>query len=196
MKTNKQKYKETFSSLTCIEPIVMEERKMQKQNKFSMAFTVCALILVLSGGTICYANDIGGIKTIINGWFHGEKIQVNAVKKDGIGYDFYKDGEEEPFMGGGGVTYDEFGNEVPLSAEDVLENSSKVIEKQADGKVVLYDHDLSIDITDYLKDGKAKLIVVNHGTTTYWNIEVDDYSTSFSTYLEEPDDVDEYVAVQ
>lgn len=196
MKTNKQKYKETFSSLTCIEPIVVEERKMQKQHKFSIALAACAFMLVLGGGTICYANDIGGIKTIINGWFHGEPVQVKAVKNDEIGYEFYKEGEEEPFMGGGGVAFDKFGNEIPLSAEDVFENSSQTIDKQPDGKVFLYDHDLAIDITDYLKDGKAKLIVVNEGKTTYWDIEVDDQSSSFSTYLNAPDDVDEYVPIQ
>ena len=125
MKTNKQKYKDTFASLTCIEPIKVEEKTMKKQHKISLAFAMSALVLVLSGGTICYANDVGGIRTIVTSWFEGKQTQIEAVDDGDLGYKlFIKKNEDEPFMGGGGVAF-ENGKEVKLSAEDVLEANAR-----------------------------------------------------------------------
>ena len=64
-----------------------------------------ALVLVLSGGTICYANDVGGIRTIVTSWFEGKQTQIEAVDDGDLGYNFYKENEDEPFMGGGGVAF-------------------------------------------------------------------------------------------
>ncbi len=195
MKTNKQKYKDTFASLTCIEPIKVEEKTMKKQHKISLAFAMSVLVLVLSGGTICYANDVGGIRTIVTSWFEGKQTQIEAVDDGDLGYNFYKDNEDEPFMGGGGVAF-ENGKEVKLSAEDVLEANARYVDKKEDGTIMLYDHDLALDITNYIKDGQAKLIVSREGEDVYWNIEVDDNSVSVETNPNKPLDADQYVRVQ
>ena len=61
---------------------------------------------------------------------------------------------------------------------------------------MVYDHDLALDITDYIKDGQAKLIVSREGEDIYWNIEVDDNSVSVETNPNKPLDADQYVRVQ
>ncbi len=194
MKTNKEKYKSTFSSLSCIAPISVEEKPMKKQHQYSLAFA-CALVLVLGTGTICYASDVGGIRTLVTGWIRGEQKQVEAVDNGGPGYEFYKDGEDVPFMGGGGVAIDDDGSETKLPAQDVMEVNSQYIEKKEDGSVWIFDHEFSRDITDLLENGKAKIIVNRQGADTYWDIEVEEYSITYQISPYAPEDEKEYVRI-
>lgn len=85
---------------------------------------------MLGTGTICYASDVGGILTLVTGWIHGEQKQVEAVDNGGPGYEFYKDGEDVPFMGGDGVAIDDDGSEIKLPAQDVMEVNSQYVEKK------------------------------------------------------------------
>lgn len=189
----KETYKKAFEPVQCIAPIQVEEKTMKKRKtKLYFGLACSVLVLVLGGGTLCYAEDIGGIRTQIEGWFQGKKEKIVAVPNETIGYEFYKEGESEPFMGGGGVEYDVFGREIALSAEDVLENNATSIEIQ-DGKVMLYDHELTFDITEYIKNGKAKVCIIRNNQKYFWDIEVNDSSIQYQIDVNPPKNLENYI---
>lgn len=190
----KERYKKAFEPVQCIAPIQVEEINMKKRNsKLYFALACSAFVLIFGGGTLCYAQDIGGFRTQIEGWFHGKKEKIEAVPNETIGYEFYKEGETEPFMGGGGVEYDAFGREIELSAEDVFENNAATSIEVQDGKVMLYDHELTFDITDYLKNGKAKVSITRDNQKYFWDIEVNDSSIQYQISIHPPKNSENYV---
>lgn len=157
----KRRYKKAFSEIHIPQSVEMDygmERKNSMTNwiqKHAIAFG--AALVLLGSGTAAYAADLGGIRTNVQMWINGEQKEVEAVPNGDGGYEFYEPGSDTPFAGGGGVEYDQFGNEHPLSAQDVAENMGPNLENR-DGRFYLIEKDREWDITDYLNDdGEAYL---------------------------------------
>ena len=131
-----------------------EKAQMNKKTVFKgfsrMAAAIAVACLVLGAGGICYAADVGGIRTKLDLWLNGEKNQV-YVNADGQGFSWTDDSGE--WHGFGGMTVDEDGNTTPMSAEELagmVNNEASL--KLVDGRIMLYYKNLSFDVTDMISD--------------------------------------------
>ena len=91
-----------------------EDKKMKKTTflgltRAAAAVAVCTAVFGVGG--ICYAADVGGIRTKIEIWRYGEKSEVE-VEADGMGYTWTDENGENG--GFGGVIMDENGNDVKI----------------------------------------------------------------------------------
>ena len=154
--TNKEKYQRTFSTLHASPDILTEVKEMKTNHKVyigKLAAVCVAAVMVLALASVAYAADLGGIRQTVQIWLRGE--QVDVVMEAGNGeYTLYREdenGELQEFAGGGGVEIDQFGNERPLTADELLEEfdgSSPDIEFRDDGTVWLYFREQKMDLTD------------------------------------------------
>ena len=165
--TDREKYKRTFSVLHASE-FDTEETSMKKRNgiRISKRFTaICAaavLMVAMSAGA--YAADIGGIQKKVNIWLHGEKTDaVLDIKRDDSLTEYtltYTDENgEEKTIEGGGVAMDGFGNQMPLSDQEVIDylENDVYVDFKDDGTVWVYCRDFKEDITDkFDEDGYCK----------------------------------------
>ncbi len=119
---------------------------------------------------VAYAADLGGIRTTVNVWLHGEHTQLDAVPNGTGGYEFYETGSDEPIGGGGGVWIDENGVEHAASAQEVAENLASPVEVREDGTVWLSVNDRTWDITDYIQSGKSENF---HAGSRYFRVLVE-----------------------
>ena len=128
--TNKERYKRAFSALHASERtrevLNMEENKTVKsegKKHFSKAAVIAlAAALLLALGTAGYAADLGGIRRTVQIWMHGEMTNAVLDVQDGSYTLSYEDAEGETHeREGGGVAYDIFGRERPLTEDELLE---------------------------------------------------------------------------
>ena len=191
--TNKEKYKQVFSVLHTSDDFYVEVSKMnqvKKQHTFKRQFTsiVAACVIVIGGVTAAYAADIGGIQRTMQVWIHGDQTEV-TVSFDGKGnYSAeYTDADGNvQHQGGGGVAFDENGNERPLSEEELMEemNAPKV-EYKDDGSVWVYWFDQKIDVTDKFENGVCYVQLVSEDNTLYMTIKYEKGSaTSPNKYVQ------------
>ena len=156
--TDKERYKRTFSALRASQLEFKEEMTMNKTKILPVRrlVSLCAAALMIAAmATVAYAADVGGIRRAVQVWIHGD--QTNAVMDIQNGHYLlsYEDENGEPqTVGGGGVAIDAFGQERPLTEEELLEelNSPKV-ECLEDGTVWVYYQDQKMEITDRFVDG-------------------------------------------
>lgn len=177
-KANQQRYQKALSSLQMPNVLSMEdiEQKTEQEKPMmtklkSFAFSTAAAVVCLLGATGAYAADLGGIRTTFTSWFNGEQTSVEAVPNEGEnGYTFYSDGE---YIGaGGGVAYDDFGNEIPLNADDVYENSFTETITEEDGRIILTAKDRKVDLTDLFRDANPIHVTLTvNGQLKYYEIE-------------------------
>lgn len=201
--TNKERYKKAFSTLHASDHISLEVTMMEKRKSIyrmkKVAAACAAVVLACGSMTVAYAADLGGIQQKIDAWIHGEKTEVNAVDH-GNGhytYTFTDENGDSKEMGGGGIAIDEFGNETPLSAEEVLEQAVNSVEADEDGKVWLYYYDKKIEITDlFNKENICKVALNHNGQTVYFKIQKGDDDASgnysFERRTQMPEDADHY----
>lgn len=178
--TNKERYKQAFSTLHASQPILLEETNMEKTDKrFKMrpalaAGLAAALIVGCMG--VAYAADLGGIQETVRMWFGGKEVeaQVVDISKDDDRWGAYQftmpgpDGENVT-VGGGGVNIEADGTERPMAPEEVAQGFATSVEKKEDGTVWLYDHDQSYDITDYLANGQGQFALEVEGKAVYYD---------------------------
>ncbi len=176
--TNKEKYQKAFSTLHASENISLEVEIMEKNKRvyrMKKAVATCAAVVVAFGSmTVAYAADLGGIQQKITAWFHGEQTQLNVTDHGDGSYSYSYVDEDEQTQGGsgGGIAIDEYGNEVPLSAEEVLDQVGNSVEKDDDGNVWIYFYDKKINITDQFdENGVCKVALEHEGRTIYFKIE-------------------------
>ena len=190
--SNKEKYKQAFSAIHISDNFSLEVNQMttaSKKMKLSkLVAVVAACVLVIGSATTAYALDVGGIQRTIQLWLHGEQTDV-TIEFDGSGnYEMdYVDGEgNTQHRGGGGIAYDAWGNERPLTEEELMEemNSPEVCYPD-DGSVWVYWCDQKIDITDKFEDGLCYIKLVNGDETLYMTVKYQDgWSTSFNRFVE------------
>lgn len=200
--TNHEKYKKAFSALHAsgnitLEVEIMEKRKTAYRMKKAMA--ACAAVVVVFGSmTAAYAADLGGIQSKITIWFHGEQKEMD-VTSDGNGsytYTFTDENGETQEMGAGGVAIDASGNEIPLSANEVLSEAGNGVEADADGKIWLYYYDKKVEVTDLFgENGICKVALDHDGKTVYFIIQGGDAEAGSYGYkcgTDVPADADTY----
>lgn len=150
---NQDRYRQAFSGLKMEAPLSsMPERKpgmMTTIKKHALALGAAAALVAGSG--VAYAQDLGGVRTMVTGWFNGEQKAVIAEPNGSNGYTFIDSQTGEAIGGGGGVAYDMFGNETPLSAQEVMEQNSEDI-VQEDGRWILYIEDRAYDLMPLIQE--------------------------------------------
>ncbi len=183
--SNKEKYKQAFSAIHISDDFSLEVKKVKNKNKLFACVAVLAFILTSTA--VVYAADIGGIQRTIQLWIQGEQSDV-TIDFDGDGnYEMHyidEDGNERQ-QGGGGIAYDIFGNERPLTEEELLEQmNSPEVEYKDDGTVWVYWYDQKVDITDKFEDGVCYVEVVNDDEVLYMTVTENGYSASPDGFLE------------
>lgn len=162
MNKNEERYVRSFSALHLsddfserLDKRLSEEKRGSEMenvisfrnfNRVAAAVAICAVTLSVSG--VCYAADLGGIRTRIGLWINGVKNEVE-IDQDGMGFTWTDEtGEDHGF---GGISLDEDGNEIPMSAEELAGymNNECTLRPQ-EGRVELYYKNLSVDVTDMI----------------------------------------------
>ena len=152
--TNKEKYKQTFDTLSASVNFSLEVDKMsilnRKHKLKTIAATVAACLIVTAGTGTAYASDLGGIQRKVQLWIHGDQTTATlTINSDGSYTGTYadKDGKNKEF-GGGGIAFNQDGSERSLTQEEIMEElNAPDIEYEKDGSVILYYKNQSIDIT-------------------------------------------------
>ena len=188
--TNKQRYQRTFSVLHASEDCLMEVKAMKhtKKIRVSRLAAACAAAVMLMGlATAAYAADMGGIQRSIQIWINGDQTDavldvrgseytVTYQDEDGVAHE----------IGGGGVAYDGFGGERPLTEEEILEQlDSPDVQYRDDGSVWVCYHSEKLEITDrFDEDGICYVQLNTDGGPLYLTIKYrEGYSSSPHSYL-------------
>lgn len=192
--TNKQRYKQVFSTLHASD-CIMEVKAMKRKTYIPRLAAACAaVVMVMSAATVAYAADIGGIQRIVQIWIKGDQTDA-VLETSGNGYTVTYDGQdgESHSFGGGGVAFNDDGTERPLTDEEILEHlNSPDVEYREDGAVWVRYRGEELDITDrfdesgvcYVKltgdDGSLYMTVKyqgGHATSPHSYIAPEDFNT-------------------
>lgn len=151
--TNKDKYQRAFSVLHASDDCLEGIKAMKNTHRvyWNKLVAVCAaVVVVLALASVAYAADVGGIQRSVQIWLHGDRTDAVMVVDNGEYTLTYTDENGQTHeQGGGGVAYDFFGRERPLTAEELLDGlDAPDVEYKDDGSVWLYYRDQKLEITD------------------------------------------------
>ncbi len=207
--TNKEKYQKAFSTLHASDNISLEVEIMEKNKKLyrmKKVAAACAAVAVVFGSmTVAYASDLGGIRQKITAWFHGEQAQMDVTDNGDGSYSYkYVDDNGQTYEGsGGGVAIDDNGNEIPLTADELMEHVGNEVEKDQDGNVWIYYYDKKKNITDLFDDdGICKVAFEHEGRMVYFKIQEGDEleglpgNYGYECGMEKPKDVENYTILE
>ena len=129
--TNKEKYKQTFDTLSASVNFSLEVDKMsilnRKHKLKTIAAAVAACLIVTAGTGTAYASNLGGIQRKVQLWIHGDQTTATlTINSDGSYTGTYadKDGKNKEFGGCGIAIVDKD------CVEDFKENVGKVYEEK------------------------------------------------------------------
>ncbi len=207
--TNKEKYQKAFSTLHASDNISLEVEIMEKNKKLyrmKKVAAACAAVAVVFGSmTVAYASDLGGIRQKITAWFHGEQAQMDVTDNGDGSYSYkYVDDNGQTYEGsGGGVAIDDNGNEIPLTADELMEHVGNEVEKDQDGNVWIYYYDKKKNITDLFDDdGICKVAFEHEGRMVYFKIQDGDEleglpgNYGYECGMEKPKDAENYTILE
>lgn len=171
--TNHERYQRAFSALHASEAQWTEEPNMKTTRKryLPKALAICAVVaLVLALAGITYAANVGGIQRTVQLWFHGDQTDAVLDIQDGSYTVSYEDENGESHeQSGGGVAFDMFGRERPVTEEEILEQlDMPEVEYEDSGKIMVYYHSQSIDITDKFDDDGICYVQLKDGDKTLY----------------------------
>lgn len=153
---------------------MFDKKQKRKMSKAAIAASM-AVVIAVSGFGVAYAADAGGIRTTLTVWMHGEQKEVDFTETSPGSYEYTDDEGRE--HGGGGVAYDMFGRERPLTAEEMAEEISSNIELELhdDGTIWFYQKDIAEDVTDAVKacDDGTLHIKVRDGAVGYYYYDIE-----------------------
>ena len=178
--TNKERYQRTFSTLHASDDFLMEVTPMKRTGKVrkNRIVALCAAIALIAAlATAAYAADVGGIRRTVQLWLHGDQTDAVLEVENGSYTLTYEDENGKiKEMGGGGVAMDGFGNERPLTEEEIVEQLNMPdVEYLDDGSVWVYYHDQKLEITDkFDDDGICYVQLKNGDETLYLTIKYND----------------------
>ena len=196
--TNKEKYQRTFSVLYASDEFRMEGNTMKQKTRKAMPrlVAVCAaVILVIGMSAVAYAADVGGIQRTIQIWLHGEQTDAVLEIQNGqysLGYEDAEGNSHE--IHGGGVAFDDDGQERPLTDEEIMEHlNGPEVDYKEDGSVWVYYMNQALEVTDLfengvcyvqLKDGDGSLYMTikynrGHATSPHKYLSPDSFNTSY-----------------
>lgn len=128
-----------------------KEHKNELDEKTRRRFKCSFVDFVWIISSLC--GGFRGIRTQVTYWLNGSLEEIEAVSNEDGGYDFYKEGEDEPFVSGGGVWIDDFGNEHALDAQDVADSTlNEDVHIKDDDTIWLKTRLGEWDITDLFRD--------------------------------------------
>lgn len=189
---NKERYKRAFSSVRTSADYCKGVFEMDKTRKAGFhlpraAVACLAVCLVLGAAGVCYAADVGGIQRQVQIWIYGDRTDA-VIEFDGEGgYQMeYKDADGNTVSrGGGGVAFDAFGNERPLTEEELMDMlDAPDVRYGEDGRVTMYYCDQAVDITDLFDDGVCYIKLVRDGKELYVTVKYrDGYAYSPKHYI-------------
>ncbi len=181
---NKERYIRSFNSLHLSEGFrerldaSLDERKgkimeMTSVNGFSRVaaavITICAVAFGSAG--VCYAGDVGGIRTTLKLWLSGTKQTVEVERIDDETYKLVnEDGEERNLSG---FYMDDEGNRTALSAEEMAAGmNNDMFLEEVDGRMIFAYKNLTMDVTDRIDDSGRLYIHVDDpaNPNTYFTI--------------------------
>ena len=148
--TNKERYKQAFSTLHSSGQFTLEVEEMkqiQKKHRKNMAVAaaVACAVAIGAGGT-AYAADIGGIQQKISIWIRGEQTEVHVTENGENG------------SGGYTFTYSQEGGTKDISGGGVsLDDSGRV-----------YYYDQKVEITDAFDESGACSLTLTHDDETVY----------------------------
>lgn len=148
--TNKERYKQAFSTLHSSGQFTLEVEEMkqiQKKHRKNMAVAaaVACAVAIGAGGT-AYAADIGGIQQKISIWIRGEQTEVHVTENGENG------------SGGYTFTYSQEGGTKDISSGGVsLDDSGRV-----------YYYDQKVEITDAFDESGACSLTLTHDDETVY----------------------------
>ncbi len=189
--TNKEKYKQAFSALHLDDNFTLEvtnmETKKRQHRVGKIVASVAACVLILGSATTAYAANVGGIQRTIQLWIHGDQTDA-AITFDGTGnytMDYVDEEGNNRQQSGGGVAFDAFGNERPLTEEELMEDLNQPeVEYEEDGSVWVYWYDQKLEITDKFEDGICYVKLDNGEKVLYMTVKYQNgYSTSTRKYV-------------
>lgn len=190
--TNKEKYKQAFSTMHISDEFSLEVKKMTTTHKKirinQLVASIAVCVLIVGSTTVAYATDFCGVQRTLQLWMHGEQSDV-TIQFDGNGnYDMNyidEDGNSQ-YQGGGGIAYDFGGNERPLTEEELMEElTAPEVSYEEDDSVWVYWFNQKIDITDKFENNICYVKLENGDKTLYMTIKYKDgYSTSPHKYIE------------
>ena len=196
--TNKEKYRRAFSVLHASDEFRMEVNTMKQKTRKAMPrlVAVCAaVILVIGMSAVAYAADVGDIQRTIQIWLHGEQTDAVLDIQNGE-YSLTYEGEDGATheIAGGGVAFDDNGQERPLTDEEIMEHlNGPEVEYKDDGSVWVYYMNQALEVTDLfedgvcyvqLKDGDGSLYMTikynrGHATSPHKYLSPDSFNTSY-----------------
>ena len=157
--TDREKYRSAVEAVASSKMHQLEASDIMKNSKKTFRFkglviAVAAVVLLVGVCGGAYAADLGGIQSKVQLWFQGELTDVTLDISNNGSYSEYTasftDAEGNPRqIMGGGVAYDFFGKERPLTEEEILEelNAPEVVYED-DGSVWVYSGSEKVEITD------------------------------------------------
>lgn len=150
--TNKERYKQAFSTLHSSGQFTLEVEEMkqiQKKHRKNMAVAaaVACAVAIGAGGT-AYAADIGGIQQKISIWIRGEQTEVHVTENGENG------------SGGYTFTYSQEGGTKEISGGGVSLDDS--------GRVWVYYYDQKVEITDAFDESGACSLTLTHDDETVY----------------------------
>lgn len=162
---------------------------VQKKHRLKrIAAAVAACLIVTIGTGTAYAADVGQIQRKVQLWIRGDQTDVTLeIDSDGSYTGKYtdKDGKEKEFSGGG-VAFDWNGKERTLTEEEIMKQINEPdVEYEADGSVILYYKNQSIDITHkFDKDGVCYVRLEDGEESLYVTVKYDNgWATSPNKYV-------------
>ena len=207
--TNKERYEKAFGVLHTSEDFTdqlmdrinnigkednnmktAENKRVSKASKKIVACLVAAFVVV-AGASAAYAANIGGIQRTIQIWRYGEQTDaVLTIDPDSKTSHYVIETQDENgdphTIEGGGIEVDMFGNEHPVSEEDIMEQlDSPDMIVGDDGTATVYWRDQKIDITDKFDENGVCYVTVTDGKKTFYITAHNDgsYSMSNEKYL-------------
>ena len=185
---DKQQYQRTFGVLHASGDFLKEDFPMNKTNHFpvrKLIILCAAVILLLSTSIICYAEDVGGIRTTIQLWIHADQTTAVMDIQNGEYTLTYEDADGTPReQTGGGVVVNPDGSERPMTDEEIMERVMQQaqmpeVEYRTDGSVWVYYMDQAMEITDsFNSDGVCFVQLKNGSDILYLTV---DYKAGYAT---------------
>ena len=145
----------------------------KKHNIIKGIAAACAAVTVVGGfTTTAYAANLGGIQRQIQIWVHGDQTTATMEVDENAGtysISYTDEAGEERNIQGGGITVDQFGNERPVSEEEMLEHiDMPEVVYLDDGNIKVYYHSQEIDITDKFDKNDVCYTYITEGDKEFY----------------------------
>ena len=141
-----------------------------------IAAAIAISVITLGSAGICYASDLGGIRTKMEMWLNGSKQTVEIEEEgDGAYRLIDENGQERGF---GGMMIDENGNSTAMSAEELAEhmNNECFLETGEDGRVTFIYKNLKVDVTDDIDENGNLHVHIDDPNNAFTYFDISEYN--------------------